>query len=271
MTGDDQRAHLAMLLQRFSVEMTATEDAVLGTDFLGNHEARMLVALHHTGPMTTAALTAHSNCSRGRTNRFVAVLVTRHFAERRASPADRRAVLLVPTADGRRAFARLERRLAGYYASAGPLAKDILHAIDDAYGPPPRVRRSPARDALGLLDEISSTGIAIDRAIRRRAGRRIVTGRQRLALVILAVDDTHPSALGERLALGSAGVTYLVDQLEARRFVRRTHDQHDRRAVTVSITREGRAAAAAVFAGIGDAHTELHSAFDQVRRFAKPA
>jgi DNA-binding MarR family transcriptional regulator len=62
-----------------------------------------------------------------------------------------------------------------------------------------------------------------------------------LALYHLANEPLTASQLGERLALTSGSVTALVDRLTARKFVKRTRSETDRRVVSIELTKGGHA------------------------------
>ena len=59
--------------------------------------------------------------------------------------------------------------------------------------------------------------------------------------------------IGARLQVHATSVTNTIDGLERSGFVRRESDPNDRRATLASLTREGRAAAAAATAALNDA------------------
>ena len=70
--------------------------------------------------------------------------------------------------------------------------------------------------------------------------------RPRLALATLASSgDARPVQLAELLGVSSGGLTYIVDQLESDGLVQRSYGgvEHDRRAVVISLTQPGDAAA----------------------------
>lgn len=91
-----------------------------------------LEALVRSGPRTLNELAGELYLDKSTTSRVVASLERKKYVARRTHPADRRAVLLAPTAAGR----RLHRRISGeLLAEEEALLRDF----------PPNVRQAAAR------------------------------------------------------------------------------------------------------------------------------
>lgn len=75
-------------------------------------EARCLAAIGNFAPLSMNELAARANLDKGQASRSVQALVERGLVAKEASPADARAVLLEPTAEGRRLWSRIMRVIA---------------------------------------------------------------------------------------------------------------------------------------------------------------
>ncbi|GGN65808.1 hypothetical protein GCM10010112_27590 [Actinoplanes lobatus] len=111
---------------------------------------------------------------------------------------------------------------------------------------------------------------AVARRVEKATG---VPAAQVSAVIHLGFLEPCPTReLGERLGLNSAGITGLVSRLEQRDLVRREPDPHDRRAVRLRLTDDGRDVAAQarpiiaecaerLTAGLSDAETAVVTRF----------
>jgi DNA-binding MarR family transcriptional regulator len=93
-----------------------------------------------------------------------------------------------------------------------------------------------------VADLLQAVTHRLRRAARQEMGSNEVTWAQMRALRALdrMGESTRMSGLADELNIARRSATSLVDELESRRLVRRGHDPHDRRAVTVTVTPAGR-------------------------------
>lgn len=71
-----------------------------------------------------------------------------------------------------------------------------------------------------------------------RSGSGMTASEQRV-LLLVADGVTAPSELARRVAMTTAGMTNLLDRLEASQYLRRVPHPHDGRRVLVSLTKQG--------------------------------
>jgi len=90
----------------------ASSDAYAGEFGLPVGEARCLAAIGNFAPLSINQLAARANLDKGQASRAAQALVDRGLVRKEASPSDARAVLLQPTAEGRRLWARVMRVIA---------------------------------------------------------------------------------------------------------------------------------------------------------------
>lgn len=101
---------------------------------------------------------------------------------------------------------------------------------------------SPSDLASQVADLLQAVTHRLRRESRADLGARGVTMAHMRALRVLARTPTAPrmSELADALGIARRSATSVVDELEARHLVDRTHDPADRRAVTISMTAAGR-------------------------------
>jgi DNA-binding MarR family transcriptional regulator len=90
----------------------ASSDAYAGEFGLPVGEARCLAAIGNFAPLSINQLAAKANLDKGQASRAAQALVDRGLVVKEASNEDARAVVLQPTADGRRLWARVMRVIA---------------------------------------------------------------------------------------------------------------------------------------------------------------
>ena len=113
------------------------------------------------------------------------------------------------------------------------------HARNDALHPRPRnesrLRQEP--DILAALRRLQLAQDRLDAAWRRRHG---LNPNEQLVLVRLAEGMTAaPTDLSRAIGITTAGMTNLIDRLEADGYVRRERHQSDGRRVILSLTKKG--------------------------------
>ena len=90
----------------------ASSDAYAGEFGLPVGEARCLAAIGSFAPLSINQLAARANLDKGQASRAAQALVDRGLVLKEAHPGDARGVLLQPTAEGRRLWARVMRVIA---------------------------------------------------------------------------------------------------------------------------------------------------------------
>jgi DNA-binding MarR family transcriptional regulator len=90
----------------------ASSDAYAQQFGLPAGEARCLAAIGNFAPLSVNQLAARANLDKGQASRAAQALVERGLVAKQASASDARAVVLEPTAAGRRLWARVMRLIA---------------------------------------------------------------------------------------------------------------------------------------------------------------
>ncbi|GAA5081239.1 MarR family transcriptional regulator [Thermocatellispora tengchongensis] len=90
-----------------------------------------------------------------------------------------------------------------------------------------------------------------------------VTSQQAALLLNAARGQTSPNQLAPLLGTDTAGMTRLLDRMEAKGLVRRTRHPGDRRAVVIEVTEEGKALAPTLAPIFGRATMRLLDGFDE--------
>jgi DNA-binding MarR family transcriptional regulator len=276
-TGGDRFDDAVELLRRYSVEMTATLDRALHTDFIKNREIRVAMRIFDRGGSELRALMEVSGLARSQVAHLLDHLVAVGFVDRVGDPLDGRAVVARLNARGRRARLSLGHDLEALLVSSRPIAKeltDLLEPVATDRGIPAPVDGGDVGSAFAVIDSVAAVGIELDHAIQARvADSRHLDGRRHLALVTLAREGTvRPGRLADELGLTSGGLTYLVDRLVSSGAVERRSGGAggDRRGVTITITDHGRALVGATAAGVSDVAGPLHAVFARVLRWEPP-
>ena len=255
----------AGLLARFSAGFTAFVDLHLGTDWAENQEILALLALRHRPAPTTREVAESSGCNRRAVNRLVHRLERDGIVVTRPGHADRRAVVVELTAEGRCRFERLAADLADYFVASRALAADVIAQLG---GPHPGPGRAVA-DALELLEDLATVGKSLAVEAPRSAGPAAPSGRQLVALIQIANSGAvRPVDLTAGLGAGRTVVAYVLDQLVAKGLIIRRPGPAgtDRRAVLLSATPAGQATADAVYASIEARGPELCRVFAAIGR-----
>jgi DNA-binding MarR family transcriptional regulator len=141
--------------------------------------------------------------------------------------------------------------------------------------PDPDIRvAADQRPGIERLRHAVHVFIASERRLRgryQRSGESPLSHAHLRALYILTTEhEVTAGRLAREAELNSASVTAMVDQLESRGLVQRRRDRHDRRAIWISLTDQGRSEVAAqearwrrrladAFAGTPDADLEAAS------------
>lgn len=90
----------------------ASSDAYAAEFGLPVGEARCLAAIGTFAPLSINQLAAKANLDKGQASRAAQALVDRGLVVKEGSPVDARAVVLAPTAQGRRLWSRVMRLIA---------------------------------------------------------------------------------------------------------------------------------------------------------------
>jgi MarR family 2-MHQ and catechol resistance regulon transcriptional repressor len=78
--------------------------------------------------------------------------------------------------------------------------------------------------------------------------------------------DQPIQQIGKRILISSGNMTYVLDKLEARRYIKRIHCPKDRRVIYAALTKEGRSVISCIF----PAHSEMiHNLFSQLNSVEK--
>lgn len=78
--------------------------------------------------------------------------------------------------------------------------------------------------------------------------------------------DQPIQQIGKRILISSGNMTYVLDKLEARRYIKRIHCPKDRRVIYAALTKEGRSVISCIF----PAHSEMiHNLFSQLNSTEK--
>ena len=115
-----------------------------------------------------------------------------------------------------------------------------------------------ALTATGLVHQVSRE---LTTALERRLAPHDITTQQAALLINAARGETSPKRLTSLLGTDTAGMTRLLDRLEAKGLVRRRSDSGDRRAIIIDVTPEGRALVPAVAPAFGGVAQHLLTGF----------
>ncbi len=110
------------------------------------------------------------------------------------------------------------------------------------------VDQHAALTATRLIHQVSRE---LTNALERRLAPYGLTAQQAALLINAARGETSPKRLTSLLGTDTAGMTRLLDRLEANGLVRRRSDSGDRRAIIIDVTPEGRALVPAVTPAFG--------------------
>lgn len=108
---------------------------------------------------------------------------------------------------------------------------------------------------------LSQVGREHATALDRRFAQFGVTTQQAALLIHAAAEPTSPSKLAEALGTDTAGMTRLLDRLEAKGLLRRQRHTGDRRAIVIEVTEEGRALLPLLPPVFGQVNTQLFAGF----------
>jgi DNA-binding MarR family transcriptional regulator len=273
-SSDDERDALWRvigLLRQFTVDITAVMDAAVGTSYSDNRQSRAALHLTRHGAVGLRELAEVSGLSRRALDHLLAEWREAGTVVRVRDPRDRRTLLVRPTSRGRRSLDVCRRRMGALFVAHQRTAKEIVdeldhHVLDDSDQTPP----TDETDVIDLAIALTRVGDVIDD--RHRAATRGHVPRRRALLALLVISERggeiRPSDLAEALTMTSGGTTYLLNQLEQRRLIRRAHGRRDdRRAVVVTLTPAGTRAVDAFFVAVHRAAPEIRQVFLAVRDF----
>jgi DNA-binding MarR family transcriptional regulator len=96
----------------------------------------------------------------------------------------------------------------------------------------------PALAATGLIHRVSRE---LTTTLERQLAPHEITAQQAALLINAARGQTSPKQLTLLLGTDTAGMTRLLDRLEAKGLARRRANPEDRRALVIEVTKEGQA------------------------------
>lgn len=119
--------------------------------------------------------------------------------------------------------------------------------------------------AIGLVlgggSLVHQVGRELNTALERQLAPLGLTAQQAALLMHASQQEASPSRLTELLGTDTAGMTRLLDRLEAKGLLRRRHHPADRRAVIIELTGDGRALAPRLPPIFGRVVTQLLAGF----------
>ena len=128
-------------------------------------------------------------------------------------------------------------------------------------------RTAGSGGALGLWAELVRCAGAVGRVVADEARRHGLTGAQLGVIDLLQRVGPMPlSAVGERLAVTSGNVTFVVDQLERVGLARRARSDEDARVLLAQLTPKGRRLAARALPACAARLRRLTGAFEPRER-----
>jgi DNA-binding MarR family transcriptional regulator len=232
--GEQELAVAWLLLARYSGMINEIMERVVATG--SNYDIAVLSHLYRHSEQRPHQLMAVTGLSRPSVAAVVARLERLGFLHRSFGESDRRTTLASLTALGRRRMSELGRALEAHFEASRALVTEFLDLLgwvsDDT------AVRGADDTALALIGRLAEAGAAYD--ARVDANVRSLDPRQLRAINILrSVGRSRPKQLAEALHLSSGGLTFVMDQLEAKGIVTRTHGVDDRRAVFIELTAKG--------------------------------
>lgn len=114
---------------------------------------------------------------------------------------------------------------------------------------------------LGGGSLVHQVGRELNTALERQLAPLGLTTQQAALLMHASRQETSPSRLTELLGTDTAGMTRLLDRLEAKGLLHRVHHPTDRRAVVIELTSDGRALARRLPPIFGRAVSQLLAGF----------
>src|SRR5262245_61728109 len=108
---------------------------------------------------------------------------------------------------------------------------------------------------------LSRVGRELTTVLDRRFAEFDVTTQQAALLIHAAGQPTSPSQLTEALGTDTAGMTRLLDRLEAKGLLRRRRHDDDRRAIVIELTESGRELVPRLPRVFGQVNTRLFAGF----------
>jgi DNA-binding MarR family transcriptional regulator len=115
-----------------------------------------------------------------------------------------------------------------------------------------------ALSATGLIHQVSRELATV---LERRLAPHHITTQQAALLINAARGETSPKRLTSLLGTDTAGMTRLLDRLEAKGLAERHSDPGDRRAIIIEVTQKGRALVPAVAPAFGRTAQDLLTGF----------
>jgi DNA-binding MarR family transcriptional regulator len=258
------QAHAMGLLGQFNDDLTRVFDDTFGTHWAEIEDMLAIAAIVFDSAVTTRRLSEISGRDRRAISRMILRLRSEGLVATRQSDADKRVVEVVLTGRGKRKADRLRISIAEFFRASTDIAHEISHGLgsDDAPAVP-----AISADPIELLMRVCQAGVALVNVMPGAATQGRLAARQRAALVQIAMQGTvRPADLSPSLAVSSAGVAYIVDQLCAKGYVarRRGAVPEDRRAVVLEATAEGMKAVRAVMDGIDVQRESLSRLFAEI-------
>jgi DNA-binding MarR family transcriptional regulator len=243
---DEHRALLSaveVLLIEQTVELTRIAASTLGDGTVANRAIQVLLAVHSDAGARPSEIATRNGMARSSVARALRGLEERGLVSRTPDRADRRAMQLVVTADGRRRISSFQRELGRYFETTAPAVLHLLDALGTPVRPSDDVHVAPL-DAAAALAGVGAAYVDDVQTAVTPFGITHAADRHTIAL-LREHGGLRPSELASTLHLTTGGVSQLVDRLEGSDLVRRTHPADgDRRTVVVTLTGRGDEAAA---------------------------
>ena len=246
MAGDPrfEQAALAramVLLSRYTADITQIAVQLLGRgEVHHNRDIQLLLAVHHTAPVTPTGLAAATDTAPSVVSRVLGRLEQAGMVARTPDAGDRRSVLVTVTGTGRRRITAFANRLGDYFAAGEPLLKEIYQVLGLAI-PEPGV--GTTADPLAAAAAMAQAGAAfVDDETTALEPFGITEFPDRFALVLIFLaGQQRPSRIAHELGYTPSGTTALLTRLESAGLITRQHDAiaGDRRAVQLALTPRG--------------------------------
>ncbi len=242
-------AHALVLLHEYSIALTEVAAATLGNDRTGNRDIQFLMTIYLEGASSPTQLADVAAAGRNTAGRSLGRLESAGWISRTTDPFDGRGVLIRPTPKGKRTVRSFMSRVSDLFVSRQPLVKEVLHQIG---GNPDRTNLEDVCDPFMVMVALTRVGakyeIDVIEALRRFGPH---DASDRFTLALLYVRGTQrPGQLAGELHFTPSGMSGVLTRLEDAGLISRVNEQgaDDHRAVNVTLTASGRAAAEAMVA-----------------------
>lgn len=128
------------------------------------------------------------------------------------------------------------------------------------------MEQATGTSAYGVPAMIPQLARELRAAIDCRVAALGLTGQQSALIGWIALGETSPSRLAQRLCTDTAGITRLLDRLEEKGLLRRARRPGDRRAVVVELTEAGQAMRPRLLPVLDEVGAQLLAGFSEVEQ-----